>query len=88
MDSDLPPQFYDCVDQFIALANEMVPEHGIARVSAVIMFASARFNAHCARELDPDVQSNADDAVSYFADQYAKMFRDNLGRLRVIQENS
>lgn len=86
MDQELPPQFYDCVDRFVSLANEMVAEHGLERVSAVIMFAAARFNAHCALELDPDIDSTTDDAVGYFVDQYAKLFRDNLARLPIINQ--
>jgi hypothetical protein len=82
MHEPLPPEFYDSVDQFVALANELVPGHGLARVSAIIMFAAARFNAHCARELDPEIDANIDGATTYFTDQYSKMLRDNLTRLR------
>ncbi len=87
MTSDTPPEFYDCVDRFVDLANTMVGEHGITRVSAVIMFAAARFNAHCAKEMDADVHSQTDAATHYFAEQYAKMFRDNLERLRKLERN-
>ena len=86
MDDDLPPEFYDCVDRIIGVANELVPEHGVSRVSAIMMFAAARFNAHCARALDPDADENRDRIVEYFTDQYAKMFRDNFARLRAIPD--
>ena len=86
MNEDLPPGFYDCVDRFIHLANDMVPEHGVSRVSAMILFAAARFNAHCARELDPDVDENIDEALSDFSEQYSKMLRDNLDRLQTVAQ--
>jgi len=85
MSDDVPQEFYDLADQFVHLANALVPEHGISRVSSVIMFAASRFNAHCAHELDPDVDHNPDDAISYMVEQYRKMVTDNFIRLGQIR---
>jgi hypothetical protein len=81
MSDEVPQEFYELADDFVQLANTLVPEHGISRVSAVIMFAASRFNAHCAHELDPAVDDHRDAAISYLVEQYRQMLTDNFGRL-------
>ena len=54
MADKVPPEFYDLVNRFIAVANEMTGDYNTSRVSAVIMYAAARYNAHCLLALDPD----------------------------------
>lgn len=49
--------------------------HGLARCHLLA-------SGFCARELDPDIDSNVGGAATYFADQYSKMFRDNFERLK------
>ncbi len=75
---DVPPECYDLVDRFIDLANELTRDHPTSRVSAVIMFAAARYNAHCLLALDPDARDNREAAVSYFVEQYRSMLEDNI----------
>ncbi|HEV3144854.1 MAG TPA: DUF3144 domain-containing protein [Gemmataceae bacterium] len=87
MAKDVPPEFYDCVDKFIHLANELTGEHGTTRVSAVIMFAAARYNAHCMLAQDPDWQQNREKAVAYFVEQYRMMLEDNIDWLTRLQGN-
>ena len=86
MAADVPPEFYDLVDRFIGLANELTSDHNTSRVSAVIMFAAARFNAHCMLALDPDARANREAAVAYFVEQYRSMLEDNLDWLIGSQE--
>jgi hypothetical protein len=74
---DVPPEFYDMVDRFIDLANELRRDYPTSRVSAVIMFA-ARHNAHCLLALDPDARDNREAAVSYFVEQYRPMLEQNI----------
>jgi hypothetical protein len=85
MSDDVPQEFYDLADRFVLLANELVPEHGVSRVSAVIMFAASRFNAHCAHVLDADIDDNRDAAISYMVEQYREMLTDNFDRVTRIR---
>jgi hypothetical protein len=78
VDDDVPQEFYDLVDRFIDLANELTRDHATSRVSAIIMFAAARYNAHCLLSLDPDALDNREAAVSYFVGQYRSMLEDNI----------
>lgn len=82
MPKDLPPEFYGMVDEFIGLANSFMKVHGVERTSAVIMFAAARFNAHCLYSVDPEADQNREDAEGYFVEQYRKMLEDNIDRLK------
>jgi hypothetical protein len=76
--ADVPLEFYDLVDRFIGVANELTRDHDTSRVSAVIMFAAARYNAHCMLALDPDAGANREAAVAYFVEQYRSMLEDNI----------
>jgi uncharacterized protein DUF3144 len=87
MADDVPPEFYDLVDRFIGLANELTHENATSRVSAVIMFAAARYNAHCLLALDPDALDNREAAVSYFVDQYRSMPEENIDWLAQAQRS-
>ncbi len=78
MPAKVPQEFYDMVDRFIAVANEMTAKHPTSRVSAVIMFAAARFNAHCLLAMDPDAHKNRDEAVTYFVEQYRTVLEENI----------
>jgi hypothetical protein len=82
MDEEVPPQFFELVDQFINLANASVEQHGPARVSACILFAAARYNAFRLQSGDPDAEANREAAVSYFVNQYRQMLEDNIDGLR------
>jgi hypothetical protein len=78
---DVPQEFYDAADRFIDLANDLARSENVSRVSAVIMFAAARYNAHCMLVLDPDVAENVDAATDYFTKQYRSMLAENVERL-------
>ena len=75
---ELPPEFFDLVDRFIHLANELTRDHNTSRVSSVIMYAAARYNAHCAVSLDPKIGENREAAADYFAEQYRNVLEENL----------
>ena len=79
--AEVPQSFFDAADWFIHLANELAREQGVSRVSAVIMFAAARFNAHAMFVLDPEARKNLDAAMEYFVGEYRKMLRDNVGEI-------
>ena len=78
MTEKLPPEFFELADRFIHLANELTREHGTARVSAVIMFAASRFNAHTVFATDAQARDNREAALDYMTGQYRKMLADNL----------
>jgi hypothetical protein len=73
-----PPEFYAAVDQVIRLANELTRRQTTARVSAVILYAAARYNAHCLIATDPDAARNRTAAIAYFVDQYKAMLEENV----------
>jgi len=85
MAKDVPPEFYNLADKFIHLANSLTEEHGVARVSAVFLFAASRYNAHCMLASDPEAEQNRQAAVTYFVEQYQKMLEDNIDWLRASQ---
>jgi hypothetical protein len=78
MPKKVPQEFYDSVDRFIGVANELFETHGVERVSAVILFAAARYNAHCMLTGDPDALKNREAAVAYFVEQYRLMLEENI----------
>jgi hypothetical protein len=85
---EVPPEFYELVDRFIALAKDMTGAHNTSRVSAVIMFAAARYNAHCMLALDPDARQNREAAVAYYVEQYRSMLEHNLDWLALSQDET
>jgi hypothetical protein len=88
MAKEVPPEFYALVDRFIALANEITGEHNTSRVSAVIMFAAARYNPHCMLALDPDAVQSRAAAVDYFVEQYRSMLEDNIDWLAASRDET
>jgi hypothetical protein len=69
--------FYDLVDQFINLANQLVPHYGSPRVSAVLLFAASRFNAHNYYATD-GAEDTKQAAIDYFCEQYRAMLVENI----------
>ena len=85
MAADVPPEFYDLVDRFIGVANELTRDHNTSRISAVIMFAAARYNAHCLLALDQEARENREAAANYFVEQYRSMLEENIDWLMQSQ---
>ncbi len=77
----VPKKFYDLVDRFIGLANEVTSTQATSRVSSVIMYAAARYNAHCMFALDRDAIQNRQAATDYFVAQYRSMLDENIDAL-------
>lgn len=44
--SQFPPEFFDCVNQYLELTNTQSQKYGEKNISLAALFASARFNAH------------------------------------------
>ena len=77
----VPKEFYDLVDRFIGLANELTRDHATSRISSVILFAAARYNAHCMLTLDSEAAQNRTAATDYFVEQYRAMLDNNVDTL-------
>ena len=74
----VPKEFFDLADRFIHLANEMTADHQTARISAALMYAAARYNAHCVVALDPEARQNKSRATEYLVGQYRSMLEENM----------
>lgn len=82
--NDVPQEFYDVVDRFINLANELGTTWPPSRVSATLMFAAARYNVYNWLNRDVDLEQTLEEAVSYYRDQYEEMFRENVQELTPV----
>ncbi|MDQ4122476.1 MAG: DUF3144 domain-containing protein [Acidobacteriota bacterium] len=78
---DMESEFYDVADEFINLANKLREKHSTTRISAVMMFATSRYNAFNFFMTD-GAQENEEKAIDYYCEQYRLMLIDNFDRLR------
>jgi len=78
--------FMDRADRFLAVANGLVGEVPLSRISASMMFATARFNAFYAQADGLEPGDVNEQAVAYFRDQYEKMLRENLAQILSSQK--
>ena len=81
MTESVDDKFYDRADAIIHLANEQ--NHDIARgkVSASLMYATARFNAWvsaCGFQSGSDMQEMKQETIDYFVKQYRSMLEENF----------
>jgi hypothetical protein len=79
--SDEDPTFFDRADRFIKLANEYVGNVGRGKVSASMMYGSARFQAwNAALWVDSadEMKAKRQETVDYFVQQYRLMLEENL----------
>ena len=85
-DEQLMAEFYEMADKFIHLANELSDRHPPTQISAVMMFAAARYNAFNFFLTDGDSQ-NEKAAIDYYCEQYRSMLRDNFEQTRILYAN-
>lgn len=83
-------QFYDVADRFIDLANETAGQisPGPRRVSAAMMYATARYNAYIAH-LGGYQGGEAEEAevVEYYVSEYEKVLREHLADALVKRQD-
>jgi|GEM_PF-6428052 len=79
----VPPEFYELVERFTDLADEISVAHDPAKLSAVILYAAAQFNARTLVTLEDETRAAAQD---YFVDQYRAMLEENLEALLEEQD--
>ncbi len=78
-------EFYDVVDKFITLANDLNTEWPRSCVSNALIYAAARYNTYNWLTQQVDLNQPVDDeTVIFFSKQYEKMFRDNMEELSPI----
>lgn len=73
--------FMELADRFLGVANASAAETPVARVSAAMMFATARFNAFLAQTQGLEPGEVDEDVVAYFRAEYEKMLRENLAQV-------
>ena len=74
-------EFFASVDKIIQLANEMNEQMATSRVSAILMYANARYNAFNFFATDGKAE-NQSKAMDYFVEQYRKMLAENMEELK------
>ena len=77
----IDPHFYDRADAHIHLSNAQVADIPPGKVSASMMYATARFNAYVSwiGFDDPtDMATERDETVRYFVEQFQIMLEENL----------
>lgn len=72
--------FHEVADEFINLANELSEDWAMPFLSAVFMYAAARYNAHFFYETDGSAENRAQ-ALDYYCDQYRKMLQECMSEL-------
>jgi hypothetical protein len=75
------PDFLDAADEFVQLANRMSDRCSREWVAAVMMYATARFNAFAWLTREERLDQTLDQAAAHYASEYDKMLRDNVDEL-------
>ena len=81
MNSETDKAFFERADAYIDVANQQAAEVNRGKVSASMMFATARFNAWVSAsgtESGEDLASVKQEALDYFLSEYRKMLEENL----------
>ncbi len=81
MVQDPDDKFYDRADEHIHLSNDQLKQMSQGKVSASMMYATARFNAWVSAIGFPDgeqMKDARDETVEYFVTEFQKMVEENL----------
>jgi len=81
---ELPAEFLDAAERFVALANEIGESRASDWVRTVLMYAAARYNAFSWLTDGHAAAQDADEAANYFASEYRTMFRENVSELEPV----
>lgn len=77
----MPPEFLDAADEFVQLANKLNERYPRDWVAAVMMYATARYNAFVWLTREDRPAQTLDEAAAYYASEYDRMLRDNVAEL-------
>jgi hypothetical protein len=83
----LPPQLYNCVNSFLAQANELQKGNPYDSISASILYAAARYNVHGFVNQDGEANWTRADFVAYMVDLYRRMLEEQIDVLGRAQED-
>jgi len=81
MTTETDDQFYARADEHIHTANEQLDGDNRGKVSASMMYATARFNAWisaCTSQTGDELLSAKSDILEYFVEQYRQMLEEHL----------
>jgi hypothetical protein len=81
---DLPDEFLEAADKFVALANELGEQASRDWVRAVLMYAAARYAAFTWVTRDDSPGQTVDEAAAYFRGEYETMFRENVKEIEPV----
>jgi len=84
-DNPIPEEFYQLVDEFILQANQLNEQWPRSRISAALMYAAARYNAHNWVYREVDLEQTAEQATDWYMNQYRGMFQDNVQQLEAAR---
>ena len=75
------PKFFDRADAHIDLSNEQLSDISRGKVSASMMYATARFNAWvsaCGFNASAEMTKAKEESLEYFVGEYRKMLEENF----------
>jgi len=81
LDSAPDDLFFKRADAHIDVANAQLKDTSRGKVSASLMYATARFNAWvtaCTADSADELRSHRDESIEYFVAQYRTMVEENL----------
>lgn len=81
MTTDVDDDFYERADKYIHIANDQIETASRGKVSASMMYATARFNSWisaCKAESGDNLLEGKDQIIEYFVEQYREMLSENL----------
>ena len=81
MKPEVDKEFFERADAYITIANEQAADVSRGKVSASLMFATARFNAWVSAsgtESSEELASVKEEALEYFLNEYRQMLEENL----------
>lgn len=81
---DIPDEFLEAADKFVALANEMGEDVSRDWVRAVMMYATARYNAFTWITGSEQPEQSVDQAAAYYRNEYETMFRENVREIEPV----
>ena len=75
-----PPQFFDCVNEYLELTNKQSQKYGERNISLAALYASARFNAHVFLANVKPIAAAEERApfLDYMTTMYRRMLNEHL----------
>jgi len=80
MSEESDDDFYGRADAHIHLSNDQAKDIGRGKVSASMMYATARFNSWvcaCSAKSEAEMAASRDENVQYFVEQFQAMLEEN-----------